>query len=115
MYDYKGLAQGSYFVEMKQFCISIVMLVLQIYTQDKLTQTTHKHTHKYTGKGTDFFGGKNPILKRQIPYDITYILNLMYGLSEHIYRKGTNSWTWRIDLWLPRGRGTEKSKGAEKS
>ena len=36
---------------------------------------------------------------------ISHILNLIYGTNEPIYRKETNSWTWRTDLWLPRGRG----------
>uniref|UniRef100_A0A8D1G3N1 DUF1725 domain-containing protein n=1 Tax=Sus scrofa TaxID=9823 RepID=A0A8D1G3N1_PIG len=27
-------------------------------------------------------------------YDITFIWNLIYGTSEPIYRKDTNSWTW---------------------
>ena len=35
-----------------------------------------------------------------MPYDI------IYGTNEPICRKETNSWTWRTDLWLPRG--TEK-------
>ena len=42
----------------------------------------------------------------RIPYDIT-ILNLIYGMNEPIYRKETNSWTWRTDLWLPTRRGKE--------
>ena len=46
--------------------------------------------------------------ERQIPYDITYIWNLIYGTNEPFYRKETNSWTWRTDLWLPRGRGMER-------
>ena len=29
---------------------------------------------------------------RQIPYDITYIWNLIYDTNEPIYRKETNSW-----------------------
>ena len=29
----------------------------------------------------------------------------IYGTNEPIYRKEKNSWTWRRDLWLPRGRG----------
>ena len=44
--------------------------------------------------------------ERQIPYDITDISNLKYGTDDAIYRKETNSWTWRIELWLPRGRGS---------
>ena len=45
--------------------------------------------------------------ERQIPYDMTYIWDLIYGVNEPIYRKATNSWTWRTDLWLPRGTGRE--------
>ena len=30
--------------------------------------------------------------------------NLIYGISEHIYRKETNSLTGRTDLWFPRVR-----------
>ena len=37
----------------------------------------------------------------------TYMGNLMYGTNEPIYRIETNSWTWRTDLCLPRGRGRE--------
>ena len=43
--------------------------------------------------------------ERQIPYDIAYIWKLICGTNELIYRKETNSWTWRIDSWLPTGRG----------
>ena len=32
-------------------------------------------------------------IERQIPYYITYIWNLMYGINEPIYRKETNSFT----------------------
>ena len=35
---------------------------------------------------------------------VIYIWNLIYGTNEPIYRIETNSWTWRTDLWLPRGR-----------
>ena len=38
--------------------------------------------------------------ERQIPYNITYIWNLIYGTNEPIHRKETNPWTWRTDLWL---------------
>ena len=38
---------------------------------------------------------------------ISHIWNLIYGTNEPIYRKETNSWTWRMDLWLPRGEGRE--------
>ena len=43
--------------------------------------------------------------ERQIPYAITYIQTITYGTNESIYRKETNSRTWRTDFWLPRGRG----------
>ena len=42
--------------------------------------------------------------ERQISYDITYTWNLTYGTNELMYRKETNSWAWRRDLWLPRGK-----------
>ena len=42
--------------------------------------------------------------ERQIPYDITYVWNLIYAINEPTYRKETNSWTWTTDLWWPRGR-----------
>ena len=45
--------------------------------------------------------------ERQIPHDITYIWKVIYGTNEPTYRKQTNSWTWRIDLWLPREKGRE--------
>ena len=35
--------------------------------------------------------------ERQIPYDITYIWNLMHSTNEPFHRKDTNSWTWRTD------------------
>ena len=38
--------------------------------------------------------------KRQIPYDITYMWNLKYGTNECIYKKETDSQTWRTDLYL---------------
>ena len=38
---------------------------------------------------------------------ITYLWNLIYGTKEAVYRKVTNSWTWRTDLWLPKRRGRE--------
>ena len=43
--------------------------------------------------------------KRQMPYDITYIWNLIYGTNEPLYRKEAKSWTLRTDMWLPRGKG----------
>ena len=36
--------------------------------------------------------------ERQIPYVITYMWNLKYGTNEPIYRKETDSQTWRMDL-----------------
>ena len=45
--------------------------------------------------------------ERGIPYYITYMWNLIYGTNELIYRKEKNSWTWRTDLWLPRGKGRD--------
>ena len=45
--------------------------------------------------------------ERQIPYDITYIWNLIYCTNEPFYGKETKSWTWRTDLWLPRGKERE--------
>ena len=36
---------------------------------------------------------------------IIHIWNLIYGTNEPIYRKETNSWTRKTDLWLPRGKG----------
>ena len=41
--------------------------------------------------------------ERQIPYDITCMLNLKYGTNEPICRTETDSQTWRTDLWLPKG------------
>ena len=38
---------------------------------------------------------------------LSHIWNLMCGTNEPIYRKETNSRTWRKDLCLPRGRGRE--------
>ena len=36
---------------------------------------------------------------------ISHLWNLIYGTNEPIYRKESNSWTWRTDLWLARGQG----------
>ena len=43
--------------------------------------------------------------ERQIPYNITYMWALKYGRDEAMYRTETDSWTWRTDLWFPKGRG----------
>ena len=42
--------------------------------------------------------------ERQIPNDFTY-RKIIYSTNEPIYRKETNSWTWRSDLCLPQGEG----------
>ena len=34
---------------------------------------------------------------------LSYIWSLIYGTNELLYRRETDSWTWIIDLWLPRG------------
>jgi len=44
-------------------------------------------------------------VKEEDKYHITYRWNLIYGTNESVYRKETNSWIWRTDLWLLRGRG----------
>ena len=38
---------------------------------------------------------------------ISHIWKLIYGTNETFYRKEITSWTWRTDLWLPRGKGRE--------
>ena len=43
--------------------------------------------------------------ERQIPYDITYMWNLKYSTNEPLYKKETDSQTYRTDLWLPSGKG----------
>ena len=43
---------------------------------------------------------------RQKPYDIPYMWNLKYGKRPYLQNRN-RSWTWRADLWLPRGRGRE--------
>ena len=45
--------------------------------------------------------------EKQIPYGSIYMWNLKYGTDEPIYRRETDSQTWRADLWLPRGRRRE--------
>ena len=42
-----------------------------------------------------------------MPYDNLYIWNLIYDTNESFHRKKANSWMWRTDLWLPRGRERE--------
>ena len=45
---------------------------------------------------------------------ITYNWNIVYSINEPIYRKETNSWTWRTDLWLPRGSGKDGELGVSR-
>ena len=61
--------------------------------------------------------------EKQIPYDITYMWNLIiydtdepwnliiYGTDEPIYRTEIDSQTWRTDFQLPRGGGGTGSLG----
>ena len=48
-----------------------------------------------------------------MPYDITYMWDLKYDTSELISETETDSQTYRIDLWLPRGRGRRGREGLE--
>ena len=41
--------------------------------------------------------------ERQIPYDITYKGNLKSDTNEFIYKRETDSQTWRTGLWLTKG------------
>ena len=45
--------------------------------------------------------------ERQIPHDITHMWNLKYGTNEQICKTEADTQTWRIDLWLPRGRSSD--------
>ena len=38
----------------------------------------------------------------------TYLKKAGEHSNEPMYRKETNSWTWRTDLWLPGGEGERK-------
>ena len=43
---------------------------------------------------------RNSKRERQIPYDISYICNLIYGTNEPFHLEdleNRKSWTWRID------------------
>lgn len=42
--------------------------------------------------------------ERQIPYDITYMLNLKYDTNGLIYKTETDSQTWKTNLGLPKGK-----------
>ena len=37
--------------------------------------------------------------------------NLKYDTNELNYKTKKDPWTWRIDLWLPRGRGLGERNG----
>ena len=59
-----------------------------------------------TNTSLDLIFAENTVF--EIPYDITYIWNLIYSTNEPFYRKETNSRTWRTDLWLgERGSGMD--------
>ena len=45
---------------------------------------------------------------------ISHIWNLIYSTNEPIYRRETNSWTWRTDLWLSRGSGMDREFGVSR-
>ena len=45
--------------------------------------------------------------KKDKHHMIPHVWKIIYGTNEPIYRKETNSWTWRTDLWLPKGRRRE--------
>ena len=51
--------------------------------------------------------------EREILCDITYMWNLKYHISEHIYETETDSQTQRTDVRLPRGQelGVEEGGG----
>ena len=38
-------------------------------------------------------------------YMLSYFWNLVYDPNKPFHRK---SWTWRVELWLPRGMGREQ-------
>ena len=43
--------------------------------------------------------------KEKDKYHISLMWNLTYGTNEPICKTETVSWTWRTDLWMPKGRG----------
>ena len=53
------------------------------------------------------------VSQRQIPYDITEMLNLKHDTNELIYETETESWTQRTDLHLLRGRECWGRNGLE--
>ena len=60
-------------------------------------------TARWMERETLILSGVKSERDRQIPYDITYIWNLIYSTNEPFHRKKI-SWTWRTDSLLPRGR-----------
>ena len=53
-----------------------------------------------TWRKKKFFSFKSNVLWTYF----TYTWNLKYGTNDPIYKTETDSWTWRIDLWLPKGK-----------
>ena len=49
------------------------------------------------------------IMLSEMLYGITYMWDLKNNPNESIYKTETDSQTWKINLWLPKGRG----KGGE--
>lgn len=45
------------------------------------------------------------VSQRQIPHDITHTWNQKNNTNELIYRTETDSQTYKICLWLPKGEG----------
>ena len=50
------------------------------------------------------------VRKRKTSHMTSHIWNLIYGTNESIYGKETNSWTWRTDSLLPRGRESQREQ-----
>ena len=46
--------------------------------------------------------------EKDVYHMIWHIWNQIYGTSEPTYRKQTSLWTWRTDLWLPKGSGKQR-------
>ena len=49
--------------------------------------------------------------ERQIPYDITYMLDLKYDTNKLTYKTETDSQTWKTNLWLPKRKGGRDTLG----
>ena len=60
-----------------------------------MDETRHSHTK-----------GSKSERDRQIPYDITYFWNLIYGTNEPTYKTQRDSQTQRTDLCCQGGRGS---------